>query len=166
MNLAPIILAAEDNDDDFVLLRCAFESAGCPHKLIGVTNGVEAIDYLFADEPFTNRSTFPFPDLMLLDLQMPVMDGIAVLAAVKDRIEFRSLPIVVLSSIEDPATIRKVIKLGARDFFIKPVTMSGRIDMVRRLYSRWLPGTAIPVNRARNLNPWSVRSTDEPKKSW
>src|SRR5215475_10485611 len=128
---APVILVAENNDDDFVMLRCAFESTGLPHRLIGVPNGVDAINYLYADEPFTNRSTYPFPDLMLLDLQMPVMDGIAVLAAVRDRIEFRSLPIVVLSSIEDPATMQKVLKLGAKDFVIKPVTMEERTKMVR-----------------------------------
>jgi CheY-like chemotaxis protein len=147
VNPAPVILAAEDNDDDFVLLRCAFESAGFPHKLIGVINGVEAVDYLYADEPFTNRSAFPFPDLMLLDLQMPVMDGIAVLAAVKERREFRSLPIIVLSSTDDRGIIREAFQLGAKDVLTKPLTMSERIDMVRQLHSRWLAAETKPVPR-------------------
>jgi CheY-like chemotaxis protein len=165
VSLAHVILAAEDNDDDFLLLRCAFESVGLPHKLIGVPNGVDAINYLYADEPFTNRSIFPFSDLMLLDLQMPVMDGIAVLAAVKDRLEFQRFPIVVLSSIDDSETIQKVLKLGAKDFLLKPVTMDDRIKMVRGLYSRWLNGTGKPA-RGR----WSINSSTVPlraqNKSW
>jgi len=158
-----IILVAEDNDDDFLLLRCAFESAGLPHRLIGVVNGVEAVNYLFAEEPFTNRSAYPSPDLVLLDLQMPVMDGIEVLAAVKGRREFRHLPIVVLSSIDDPEIIREVRKLGAKDFLMKPVTMEERIKMVRGLHSRWLKGKNKTIVGRRNINPWHVRPAD-PKK--
>ena len=164
VNPAPVILAAEDNDDDFVLLRCAFESAGFPHKLVGVVNGVEAVDYLYADEPFTNRSAFPFPDLMLLDLQMPVMDGIAVLAAIKERREFCSLPIVVLSSTDDRKLIREAFQLGAKDVLTKPLTMSDRIDLVRQLRSRWLAAETKPVI-GRMLNPWAVQP-QQPKKSW
>lgn len=84
MASAHVILVAEDNDDDFVLLRCAFESVRVPHKLIGVANGVEAINYLYADEPYTNRSAYPFPDLMLLDLSMPVMDDLKCWQRLKD----------------------------------------------------------------------------------
>jgi CheY-like chemotaxis protein len=157
VNPAPVILCAEDNDDDFVLLRCAFESVGLPHKLVGVANGVEAINYLYADEPFTNRSAYPFPDLMLLDLQMPVMDGIAVLAAVKERTEFRSLPIVVLSSIDDGETIWKTFKLGAKDFLVKPLTMGDRIELVRRVCARWLAYATTSPAGTRNINPWAVR---------
>jgi len=165
VNPGHVILAVEDNDDDFVLLRCALESAGFPHKLVGVANGVDAINYLYADDPFTNRSAYPFPDLVLMDLQMPFVDGIGVLAAVKDRIEFRSLPIVVLSSVEDPATIHKVLKLGAKDFLIKPVTMEDRVKMVRGLYSRWLKGNEKPALSRRNFNSWAVPLHAQ-KKSW
>jgi CheY-like chemotaxis protein len=167
MNPAPVILVAEDNDDDFVLLRCAFESAGFRYKLTGVADGVDAINYLYADEPFTNRSAYPFPDLMLLDLHMSAMDGIAVLAAVKNRFEFRSLPIVVLSSMDDPDTIHKALKLGAKDFLIKPLTMEDRIKMVKRLHSRWLKGTEKPAIGRRLFNPWAARlPVQASTKSW
>jgi two-component system, response regulator len=166
---APVILVAENNDDDFVLLRCAFESAGLPHRLIGVPNGVDAINYLFADEPFTNRSAYPFPELVLLDIHMYLMDGIEVLAALKERIEFRHLPIVVLSSVEEPKIIREALKLGAKDYLVKPITMEERIGMVRALDSRWLKtqrqtssvqGKVGPTNVVghRNFNPWSIQS--------
>jgi CheY-like chemotaxis protein len=84
---------------------------------------------------------------MLLDLQMPVMDGIAVLAAVKERMEFRSLPIIVLSSTDDRGIIREAFQLGAKDVLTKPLTMSERIDMVRQLHSRWLAAETKPVPR-------------------
>jgi two-component system response regulator len=156
---------AENNDDDFVLLRCAFESAGLPHRMIGVPNGVDAINYLYADEPFTNRSAYPFPDLVLLDIHMYLMDGIEVLVAVKDRFEFRQLPILVLSSVDDPEIIQEALRLGAKDYLIKPITMEERIEMVRGLDSRWLnteprilPDQDIGAKTvARKFNPWSIQ---------
>jgi two-component system response regulator len=165
VNPAPVILVAEDSDDDFVLLRCAFESAGFPHKLVGVANGVEAVDYLYAEEPYDNRSSFPFPDLLVLDLQMPVMDGFEVLAAIKGGTRFRYLPIVVLSSIDDPVFMQEAFNLGATDFVIKPTSMDDRIEMVRKLRSRWFKAETRPAI-GRILNPWSVQPKQEPKKSW
>jgi len=165
---AHVILVAEDNDDDFVLLRCAFESVRVPHKLIGVANGVDAINYLYADEPYTNRSAYPFPDLMLLDLQMPVMDGFEVLAALKGRRQFLCLPIVVVSSVDDPLFIHQALNCGATDFYIKPVAMEERIEMVRKLQARWLRFEDDPPPGRRIFNSWSFRfpnGAPEPKKS-
>jgi CheY-like chemotaxis protein len=103
----------------------------------------------------------PFPDLVLLDIHMYLMDGIEVLAALKERIEFQHLPIVVLSSIEEPKTIQEALKLGANDYLIKPITMEERIEMVRRLDLRWLKaqrqGPSTVVGH-RNFNPWSIQS--------
>jgi CheY-like chemotaxis protein len=155
MASAHVILVAEDNDDDFVLLRCAFESAGLPHRLIGVGNGVDAVDYLFAEVPYTNRSAYPFPDLLLLDLHMPVMDGFEVLAALKGRSQFRCLPIVVLSSVDDPLFIQEALKLGATDFLIKSISMADRVEMAQGLHSRWLKGEKRAAGSWRNFNTWS-----------
>jgi DNA-binding response OmpR family regulator len=99
---------------------------------------------------------------MLLDLQMPIMDGIAVLAGVKERIAFSALPIVVLSSIEDPEMIYKVLKLGAKDFWVKPLTMAERIDMVRVLYARWLIRASTRVADRPGINSWSLRLAEQP----
>ena len=162
-----VILVAEDNDDDFVLLRCAFESAGLPHRLIGVGDGLDAINYLFADKPYTNRSAYPFPDLMLLDLQMPVVDGFEVLATIKGRTQFRCLPIVVVSSVDDPIIMQQALNVGATDFLIKPISSEERIEMARRLHARWLEHQEAPIVSSRNFNPWAVSrptpDTPEPK---
>jgi len=158
MNWPPLILVAEDNDDEFVLLRCAFESAGLPDRLIGVCNGAEALDYLYAEEGYSNRAAFPFPDLMLLDLHMPVVDGFEVLAAVSDRLEFLNLPVVVLSSDDDPVTIRTARRLGARDYIPKPLTMQQRVEMVRRLHARWLANIEKPAREIHGFTSGEVRS--------
>jgi CheY-like chemotaxis protein len=160
----PVILVAEDNDDEFVLLRCAFESAGLPHRLIGVVNGAEALAYLYADDVYSNRAAYPFPDLMLLDQRMPVMDGFQVLAALNGRIEFQSLPIIVLSSMNDPKATRMALRLGAKDCILKPLTISERIDMVRSLCSRWLAGRDRPPSQPTNFNSWGYRASDQDQK--
>jgi len=153
-----VILVAENNDDDFVLLRCAFESARLPHRLIGVEDGLDAINYLYADKPYTNRSAYPFPDLLLLDLQMPDVDGLEVLATVKGRTQFRCLPIVVLSSVDDPLIIQQALKLGATDYLIKPVTTEERIEVAQGLHSRWLTGEKRPGVSWRNFNSKAVQT--------
>jgi CheY-like chemotaxis protein len=152
-----VILVAENNDDDFVLLRCAFESAGLPHRLIGVGDGLDTINYLYADKPYANRSAFPFPDLLLLDLQMPDVDGLEVLATVKGRTQFRCLPIVVLSSVDDPLIIQQALKLGATDYLMKPVTTEERMVVALGLHSRWLTGEKRP-GVSWNINPWAVQT--------
>lgn len=165
---APVILVAEDNDDDFVLLRCALESAGLPHRLIGVLNGVDALNYLCANEPFANRSAYPFPDLVLLDLDMPVMDGFEVLAQLKEQSQFRYLPIVIMSAIDDPLVIQQVLNAGAKDYLIKPVTMDERIGMIRTLHWRWLKSARGPGTGERNNNTLSIsppESIRDPKNS-
>jgi CheY-like chemotaxis protein len=152
----PVILVADDNDDNFLLLRCAFESARLPHRLIGVANGFEATCYLCADEPYHNRSEFPFPDLLLLDLEMPIMDGFEVLAALKDQPEFQHLPVVVLSSMDEPEAMERALKLGARDYLVKPTTMHERIEMVHRLHAQWLAGKDKNTRQRPGRNPGPI----------
>ena len=99
---------------------------------------------------------------MLVDLYMPVMDGLEVLAAVNNRFEFLSLPIVVLSADDDPLTPLTARRLGAKEYIVKPLTMSERVEMVRGLHARWLAGRKPPLERAWS-NVWGVRLEEEPR---
>ena len=148
---------AEDNDDEFVLLRCAFESSGFSYRLIGVANGAEALDYLYAQAGYSNRVAYPFPDLTLLDLHMPVLNGFEVLEAVGKKFEFESLPLVVLTSDDDEFAKWRARKLGAKDYILKPLTMAERIDMVRGLHLRWLADRKKPASEGTAFNAWGVR---------
>ena len=121
MSWPPVILVAEDNDDEFVLLRCAFESSGFSYRLIGVANGAEALDYLYAEEGYSNRAAYPFPDLMLLDLHMPVLNGFEVLDWIKAQTFPVPMHVVVLSGSEHTEDKERAARLGAEDYLMKPI---------------------------------------------
>jgi CheY-like chemotaxis protein len=104
------ILYAEDSADDALLLSHAFRKAGLPHVLIRVGDGEEAITYLCEK---------PRPDLVLLDLKMPKLDGFDVLAYIQTKPELKGLPVIVLSASELPADIAKAQRMGAKDYFPK-----------------------------------------------
>ena len=97
------ILIAEDDPLDVFLLRRAFTRADCKAPLYFVNNGPEAIDFLGGNGPFQDRSRFPFPKRLLLDLKMPLLDGLEVLEWLHGRDERQKLRVVVLSGSAEPA---------------------------------------------------------------
>src|SRR5438552_18695144 len=92
------ILLAEDDKDEVFLMRRGLEKAGVPNPLFVVENGREVIDYLAGNGQFSSREKYPLPGLMLLDLKMPWMDGFDVLAWLRTKKQFDTLPVVVLTS--------------------------------------------------------------------
>src|SRR6266496_2243141 len=91
------ILFAEDDADDFVFMRRAFEKTGAHYNFVRVPNGEEAVGYLHGDGPYHDRAQYPFPDLLLLDLKMPMMNGFDVLAWWRQQPHAKDLPVVVLT---------------------------------------------------------------------
>ena len=132
------ILAAEDEEADRFILGLAFEKAGLSHPLVTVRHGKEAVDYLSGNAPYTDRAIHPLPALLLLDLKMPIMDSFDVLAWLATKPEFKDLPVVVLSSSSHDADIQKARQMGARDYFIKPHTLSELVKIIQSLHTRWL----------------------------
>src|SRR5260370_26086779 len=120
MKAIKCILVAEDEEDDVYFLRRAFERTGCGHKLVHERDGQVAIEYLLGEAPFSDRSQHPLPDLLLLDLKMPKMDGFEVLAAIRSQAALQELPVVILSSSALAADIATASKLGASDYIVKP----------------------------------------------
>jgi CheY-like chemotaxis protein len=132
------ILAADDEETDRFILKLAFDNAKLSHSLVTVRDGKEAVDYLSGHAPFTDRAIHPLPALLLLDLKMPRLDGFEVLAWLATRPDFKDLPVVVLSSSSDDSDIKRARQLGARDYFIKPHTLSELVKILHGLQSRWL----------------------------
>jgi CheY-like chemotaxis protein len=138
MNALPMVLAAEDEETDALILRLAFEKAGVTNPLIIVRDGQEVINYLTGNSPRQEPTAHPMPALLTLDLKMPRMNGFDVLAWLRTRSEFKYLPAVVISSSSDEADIEKARSLGARDYFVKPHYIGDFIAIMHTLQRRWL----------------------------
>ena len=134
----PPILAAEDEEGDRLILELAFEAAKIPNRLIIVRDGKQVVQYLTGQPPYTDRAAHPLPALLLSDLKMPHMDGFDVLAWLADHPEFKTLPVVVITSSSMEGDMEKVRELGALDFFVKPHTLSEYVNILRTVQSRWL----------------------------
>lgn len=140
---AGLILLAEDEETDVILFRFAMKAAGLVYALAVVRDGQEAIDYLAGDPPYSNRQTDPLPSLVILDLKMPRMTGFDVLSWLANQAHLQSIPAVVLSSSSYPEDIQKAAQLGARDFYIKPHTVSELAKVLQSATGRWLGSDVI-----------------------
>jgi CheY-like chemotaxis protein len=116
----PVILLAEDREDDIVLIRGAFKKGGVPQPTHIVRDGEEVIAYLAGYGKYANRSEYPLPDLLLLDLKMPRLDGFDVLNWIKKQPGLRALRVVVLTSSEHISDVNRAYNLGANSFLVKP----------------------------------------------
>lgn len=115
------ILIAEDNADDAKLVQRAVSSLQLENPVHVVKDGVQTLAYLNGDQPFHDRKRFPFPALLLLDLRMPEIDGLEVLRRIKETPEFASMPIVVVTAVQDRKRLGDAYQLGANSFLTKPV---------------------------------------------
>ena len=138
------ILLAKDNDDYTELFKRALNAARINASLDVVRDGQEAVDYLAGAEPYADREKHPFPKLLLLDLKMPRMDGFEVLSAVRQRLGFTRLPVVVLTHSDNPADVRRAYELGATSYFRKPDSLEGLDEMIHVLHAYWLKFNHFP----------------------
>jgi CheY-like chemotaxis protein len=143
MERAPVILVAEDDSNDVFLLRRAFQKAQVKCHILDVSNGQDAIFYLQGAAPYNNRTAYPLPQLLLLDIKMPLMNGFDVLEWLRSRPELAQLPAVILSSSNHDEDISRARRLGARDYLVKPSDLSHLADLARDIASQWLQGTAL-----------------------
>ena len=129
------ILLAEDNPGDVKLTKKALEQGQVLNNLHVVNDGVEAMAYLRQDNGYEDAKR---PDLLLLDLNMPRMDGREVLEAVKSDDSLRRIPVVVLTSSEAEEDIVQSYDLHANAYLTKPVDFDGFLDIVGRIEDFWL----------------------------
>jgi CheY-like chemotaxis protein len=132
------ILVAEDEETDVFFLRYAFEKAGLPHCLTVVHDGQQAIDYLSGQGPYFDRAQYPLPALMLLDLKMPRLTGFDVLSWLQNHSELKTVIAVVLTSSPNETDRQHAQELGAAEYFVKPDSVQGLTDVVKKLQARWL----------------------------
>ena len=132
------VLVAEDEPDDVYLLQVAFEDAGIRNPMHVVPDGAEAINYLSGSEKYRDRTEFPFPALLILDLKMPRKTGLDVLAWLRNDGAARYVPVIVFSSSAHPSDVTKAYDLGANAFVVKPSGMAERNEFAKMIKGFWL----------------------------
>lgn len=115
------ILLVEDDLNDIFLVKRAFKMAHIQNPLQVVTDGLEAMSYLRGDGKHADREAYPLPRLVVMDLKMPRKTGFEVLEWVKRDRRLRLLPVVIVSSSDNPADINRAYELGANAYMVKPV---------------------------------------------
>ncbi|MGD0493235.1 MAG: response regulator [Steroidobacteraceae bacterium] len=133
-----IILLVEDNPADVELTLRAFRKSKVLNEIVVVRDGVEALDYLFLTGPFAGRDSKASPEVVLLDLKLPKVDGLEVLRRMRADERTRRIPVVVLTSSGEEKDILSSYDLGANSFVRKPVDFNQFLEAAQQLGLYWL----------------------------
>ncbi len=142
-----ILLMAEDDDDDFFLASEALKEARVLNQLIRVKNGEELLHYLRGKGAYGDRSKFPMPGLILLDLNMPKIDGREALSQIKSDEQLKSTPIVILTTSKSEEDIVESYSLGSNSYIRKPVTFDNFVEVMKTIGRYWLEIVDLPSNK-------------------
>ncbi len=140
----PTVLYVEDNEVDYDLLRLVTKKCGTPFTLQRAVDGEAGIAYLEGTPPYHDRDTYPFPDLLLLDLKLPRLDGFEVLQWIRANPATRSLPVVVLAGSSFRADIRRALELGANHYAAKPGNLPELQVLIDQIADVWLARERTP----------------------
>ncbi|HEY9150431.1 MAG TPA: response regulator [Gammaproteobacteria bacterium] len=132
------ILLIEDNPDDEALTLRALQKNNILNKVVVARDGAEALDYLFCRDTYAQRDPLDLPELVLLDLKLPKVDGLEVLKQLRAAQETRRLPVVILTSSNEQRDIVAGYDLGANSYIRKPVDFTQFTEAVRQLGVYWL----------------------------
>lgn len=134
------ILLVEDDPNDVWLVKHAFLNAGIINPLRIVNDGQEAVDYLKGSGPFSDRSAFPMPKLVLLDLKMPRLNGFDVIEWMRGHQPWKLTPIIILSSSALPQDVNRAYELGANAYMVKPADYRALERLFRTIADFWNAG--------------------------
>ena len=132
------VLVVEDSEDDVFILRRAFKESQLANPLHVVEDGQQAIDYLSGMGEFANRDEFPMPFLVLLDLKLPLKDGLEILEWIQKQPFAEDLHVVVLTSSAEERDVTKAYHLGARSYLTKPPSPKTLREMMTTLNGSFL----------------------------
>ncbi|PYR41696.1 MAG: two-component system response regulator [Acidobacteria bacterium] len=132
------ILLVEDNPDDVELTLRAFRKSKIANEIIVARDGVQALDYLFATGEHAGRDIAPLPQLVLLDLKLPGIDGLQVLQRIRANPRTKMLLVVILTSSTEEPDLKTGYSLGANSYIRKPVDFHEFVDAVSSLGMYWL----------------------------
>lgn len=125
------ILYAEDDPNDVVIFKMGVKRAALSHEVYIVDDGEAAINWLAGKGKFQDRTQFPIPDVLILDLKMPRKTGFDVLQWVRANPTFSKMPVIILSSSDEPADLKRATALGATTYFVKSASFKELIQYLR-----------------------------------
>jgi CheY-like chemotaxis protein len=134
------LLVVEDSDEDFATVLEAANAAGLPYEIRRATTGDECLRMLGENE----RAKREHPRLVLLDLQTPEVDGRGALSRIREHAQFRTLPLVVLSTSDNPRDVEFCYATGANAYHTKPVSYPDHLDTLRTIFKYWLSSVTMP----------------------
>jgi DNA-binding response OmpR family regulator len=138
------VLMADDDEDDYILVKAAFEISPIEVDLRWVEDGEQAMDYLLHSGRYLARTTSPRPDLVLLDLMMPRKDGLETLKEIKGHPYLKKIPVVLLTSSRKEEHVSSGLKLGADSFIFKPQSLDEMVRMVGTLRAYYFGIVRLP----------------------
>src|SRR5438874_7239979 len=138
------VLLVEDDPNDALLVRKAAQKTLSGIPILIVSNGQEAVEYLKGEGPYADRSKYPFPDIVLLDLKMPIMNGFEVLRWVRAQPKLKRLPVIILTGSVHETDTRTAYEEGANSYLIKPANFNELVETIKNVGDFWLTGTRLP----------------------
>ena len=138
------ILVVEDSPEDWKIMQRAIGRSNLKNKITRVADGDEALDYLYRRGAWIDASKAPRPGIILLDLNLPGMDGREVLSEIKSAPVLCTIPVVVLTTSKDERDIESCYALGANSYINKPVDMEGFLTALARLKDYWFEIVVLP----------------------
>lgn len=138
------IIMADDDEDDRMLTQDAMQAAGSHYDFITVADGQELLDFLRCEGKYKQGRNMGLPSVILLDLNMPILDGRETLKRLKADPILASIPVVILSTSGEKEDINDSYALGASSYMVKPPEFSTLIDMMRQFNSYWFECSMVP----------------------
>lgn len=139
-----VIIMADDDEDDVFLTRRALQDSKLGNTFCAVNNGQQLLDFLRNNPPYEDTQKYPRPSIILLDLNMPVLNGRETLTELKKDPQLRTIPVIVMTTSQDEVDVYTSYDLGANSYIVKPVTLPKMIQCIDLLDQYWLKLVKIP----------------------
>ena len=152
------ILLVEDDADEIHLMKRALAKASLNNPLNVISHGGEVIPYFEGKGPYADRTQYPLPGLVFLDLKLPGISGLYLLAWIKGNPDHRHIPVVLFTSSDDPEDLRRAYQFGANSYLIKPIEFDDFVEMIRVTGTYWISLNSTPTTVKRRKSTAAHRA--------